>query len=304
MGGKQMGRTKLRGIEMAGIRIAIEVPSTLPWKFDSGLAAFESSPLEPDVHIGVRVAQPRLPVGETFFYESDGFQFEIGQEGGDWVVAIYGPGGSCERTARFDESFSQGEVTVSPDCAAQARCPLSSPLDEILLLHRAVADGCLVLRGSLSIHGGRAMVYLSQQEGEMDASGAPSLAGAARHLVLRPDRGSDSERDRIWVHTTPWSSSKCAEPDARVLLDSIHVVETGGIRPVERLSVSSSIGAILQHSFAPMHNPCAAEQLFGLVEWVSRRTRVNRLSRPEMNRVVSFTWERSPQTFGFAAPAQ
>ena len=65
-----MGRTKLRGIEMAGIRIAIEVPSTLPWKLDPGLAAFESSAMDPDVHIGVRVAQTRLPVGETFFYES------------------------------------------------------------------------------------------------------------------------------------------------------------------------------------------------------------------------------------------
>lgn len=299
-----MGRTKLRGIEMAGIRIAIEVPSTLPWKLDPGLAAFESSPMDPDVHIGVRVAETRLPVGETFFYESGGFQFEIGREACDWVVAVYGPGGSCERTARFDASFSQGEVTVSPECAARAHCPLSSPLDEILLLHRAVADGCLVLRGSLSIRNGRATVFLSQREGEMDAPGAPALAGVAQHLILRPDPGADSERDRIWVHATPWSASKGADPYSRALLESIQVVETGGKQPVEKLSSSRSIGAILQHAFAPVHNPSAAEQLLEVVEWVSRRTRVQRLNRPEMKRVVSFTWERSPQTFGSAAPAQ
>jgi hypothetical protein len=299
-----MGRTKLRGLEMAGIRIAIEIPSTLPWKLDSNLAAFESSPMDPDVHIGVHVAQPRLPVAETFFYESGGSHFEIGREASDWVVAVYGPEGRCERTARFDASFSRGEVTVSPDCAAQAQCPLSSPLDEILLLHRAVADGCLVLRGSLSILDGRAMVFLSQQGGEMEAPGGPGLMGVAQHLILRPDTGADSERDRIWVHATPWSTCKGAGPHARAPLESIHVVEAGGKRPVEKLSLSSSIGAVLQHAFAPIHNPSAAEQLFEVVEWVSRRTRVHRLNRPEMKKVVSFTWERSPQTFGFAAPVQ
>jgi hypothetical protein len=299
-----MGRTKLRAIELAGIRIAIEVPSTLPWNWlDTGLDAFETSPLNPDVHIGTRVAHPLLPTGETYFYESGGFQFEIGREGCDWVVAIYGADGVCERTARFDDSFSQGEVTVSPECAAQARCPLSSPLDEILLLHRAVADGCLVLRGSLSVHDGSAMVFLSQTEKETDRPGAPSLGGATQHLVLRPQTG-DKEGDRIWVHTTPWGAGKGAKANTPASLESIHVVEIGANRPVEKLSLSNSIGAILEHAFAPIHNPLAAEQLFEVAEWISRRTRVNRLGRPEMKRIVSFTWERSPQTFGLAAPAQ
>ncbi len=295
-----MGRTRIKGLELAGVRMAIEVPSHFSWVgAGAGLGRFECSARDAQIHVGVRIATPRLPTGETLFYETAGRRFEIGKDAGDWEMAVYDAHGRCERSAFFDSSLSQGEVTLSPEAAAQGRLPLDHPLDELLLLHRVVEQGCLVLRGSVVVREGEGMVFLSENGAQEMTHG---LAGNSQHLVIRPSRQVDGIKQPARVHATPWGAGPPTASLASAPLSKIYVVRSGGTRPVESLGTSESVGEILQHAFAPLYDPEAADRLFNVVRDVSRQTPVVRMSRPELKHTVPLVWERSEATFGFSLP--
>jgi len=53
-----MARTQLRGLEIGGIQIGIEVPETCPWQWpDNVVAGYSCLPRNPEVHVGVRVGK-------------------------------------------------------------------------------------------------------------------------------------------------------------------------------------------------------------------------------------------------------
>ena len=57
-----MERTKLRGITVAGLRLAIEAPPVLPWHWPEGaLTRFATSAEGADLHVGVRVGEAKAP---------------------------------------------------------------------------------------------------------------------------------------------------------------------------------------------------------------------------------------------------
>lgn len=303
--GGEMGRSKLRGVEIAGVKLAIEVPSNLPWRWpDNRLLAPACGPIDPDVQIGVRVARPRPPRGETFRYESRGVRFEIGWEGENWAVAIHGPDG-CQRTARFDADFRHGEIVVSPEYAAGACYPLQHPLEELILLHRLTREGCVIVNGSVSLRGGEALLFLeSGSAAQRDLTGAAFNSRVFCHIVLRPVLERDAVSDtRVWVHSTPWQHDGAAPSWQRAPLAAIHVLSVDGKRPLERLTGREAESEVLQHVFAPVHDPDAANRLYEIVGRVVRRTSVLRMSKPRLEREISFNWDLAQAGLGFAPPS-
>jgi len=96
-----MGRTRLQGMEIAGIRISVEIPSPLRRGADFGASGgVACSPLAADLTVGVRIAQGVMPDCDPVVYASAGSTFEVGQKNGDWWIAIHGRN-RCERVARF-----------------------------------------------------------------------------------------------------------------------------------------------------------------------------------------------------------
>jgi len=303
-----MGRSKLRGIEMAGVKLAIEVPSNLTWQWpDERTRKLACPPLDPDIQIGVRVARPRRPMGETFRYQTRGLRFEIGWEGEDWVVAIYGDDG-CQRTARFDADFRHGEVVISPEFAANTPYPLAHPLDELIMLHRLMREGCLIVDGAVSIQDRQALLFI---EGENVSSatqsellGATSSSRVCGQVVLRPVlQCVAADETRVWVHPASWRTD-CPNPEmGRVPLASIHILGLDGASPVEPVEQQTAANEMLQHVFAPVHDPDAADRLFEIVQRVVSRVQVFRMRKPTMDREICFAWDRPRAVVGFAPPA-
>ncbi|MCP5043288.1 MAG: hypothetical protein GY944_19860 [bacterium] len=295
-----MGRSKLRGIEVAGVKLAIEVPTNLAWQWpDAEHLAAAQMPLAPDVHVGVRVAAPQRPSGETFRYESRGVSFEIGWAGEDWVVAIEGPKG-CERSARFDADFRHGEVLIDPAIASCAGYPLAHPLDELILLHRLIREGCVIVNASVSLRGGEALLFLEAPHRRVEAFGTPSRGGL---VVLRPVLEAQANSDtRLWVYSTPWRRDAKEPRFARAPLSAIHVLDPAAGQSYQALSHSMAANEILQHVFAPMHDPDAAGRVFEIVSHVARRTKVVRMRRPKLDREISFNWDLPQAGLGFTPP--
>ncbi|MCZ6464535.1 MAG: hypothetical protein O7A09_09375 [Proteobacteria bacterium] len=297
-----MGRTRLRGIELAGIRVAVEVPPNSSWDWaDTPHHRFECSPLDPDLYIGVRRGVPDLPRTDFVVYACDGSTFEVGRHGTDWVVVIHGPGHS-ERIARFDASFREGEVWIRPDVAESLAHPLVHPLDEIIVLHRIAREGGLMLRGSAVLREGRALVFVGDTERSEDRApisgwrqiGAPSLSGG--RVVLRV-QGRD-----VWLFGAPWQSDAAFALPIRARLDAVHSIRESPAVCAERLYADAATSELLAHVFAPVHDPDGAARLHGVAERVAERVPVVSLGLPEEQRVVPFTWGQRHAALAFAPP--
>ncbi len=299
-----MTRTRLRGIELGGSRVAIEVTGSVDWSWTGSLyEPFVCAPEGADVYVGVRVGTaPEVP-RDAFVYESQSHRFEVAERGEDWIVAVHGPDG-LERTALFNDAFSEGEVILSPAAAARGVAPLDHPLDELLVLHRTVRAGGLVLRGSLVLREGRGLLFLggrSPQDLEPGPSrpswrqpGAQQLGG--QRFVLLPTFAG------VRAVGSPWTEGSGPYGRFSARLDALHSIQPARAVFADRLDRDASVAELMQHAVAPIHDPLCADRCFDAAVGIADQIPVVRLGLPEEKRVVPFTWGRSDTALAFAPP--
>lgn len=198
-----MGRTRLRGLEIAGIQIGIEVPDSCEWEWpDTSIRDFACPPRAPEVHVGLRIAELGSSELQGERYLIGASSFEIARRGEDWSIAL-SRGGKRRQLALFDRDFRNGEIVQSPEWARERRYPLAGGLDEWLVLQRTVARGGLCVSGRASLQSGGARIELGREDSGA-ATGwrvASSALLGRQTLVLREERGA------LRVFRTPWSSS-------------------------------------------------------------------------------------------------
>lgn len=195
-----MGRTRLRGLEIAGIQIGVEVSDLCEWDWpESDLRDFSCLPREPEVHVGLRIAEPASVELAGERYALGASTFEIARRGEDWLIALT-RGGRRRQLALFSSDFRVGEIVQSPEWAERRGYPLAGGLDEWLVLQRTVARGGLCLAGQVEASAGGAEVLLGAQPRATRAwsVAAPSLLGRAT-LVVRREAGA------LRIHRTPWN---------------------------------------------------------------------------------------------------
>jgi hypothetical protein len=290
--------------------MVVEVPSALDWRERDGeTAGNPCAPTEPDLYVGVRVGRPDAPSADGTVYTSGRHTFEIGRCGSDWVIAVHGRD-SHERVARFDADFREGEVVVSPDHAAQlltaGGSPLAHPLDELLVVHRMLRRGGIVLRSSLIARDGRALAFVGHRCSITEAPVEGSARGWRRIDPMRAvgDRVAIRFGDRgPVVHTLPWSVSGAPVPSLRGELDAIHWLERSEAVFTETLGDDDAAQTILANAFAPVHDPDGVARSGALAERIARCVPVVRLGMPAEERVVPFTWGQSEAALAFAPPA-
>ncbi len=113
-----MGRTKIRGIELAGVRIAIEAPSWFDWNWPDAFAASSCLVPDPDVYLALRLADSTpASLASTRGSARIARGCEVGRSGDGWVITVHGKD-SCQRVAHFDASFRYGEIAMSPRSVA------------------------------------------------------------------------------------------------------------------------------------------------------------------------------------------
>lgn len=218
-----MSRTRLQGLEIAGVQIGIEVPSSHRWTWpDEARARFACLPRSPDVHVGVRVGTVDVgPVaGER--YALGPWTFEVGRRGADWLLGL-SRAGRREQLAIFDAEFGAGEVVVrEPLLDAPAAYPLRGALDEWIVLHRLIARGGLCLHATLDRSGDGAVVRLVGP----DAGGWTQGAASTRTLLGRDTVWISERGGRMRAHRTPWGGPWT--------VGSMHEVPVGSFELCER----------------------------------------------------------------------
>ena len=216
------------------------------------------------------------------------------------MFAVHGESG-FDRVARFDSRLEHGEVVVTPELAARGEHPLAHPLDELLVLHRIVREGGMILRGSAVVRDGRALVFIGREAGPEGPGqtgqhpGAEALPLLGSRVVLRR-RG-----DEVRVFGAPWQASSVLRL-AGARLDAVHVIEEVPAVRASRLTPREACSELLARCFAPLHDPLFADQLCESAHGIAECIQVIRLGMPNEGRVVPFTWGRREAALAFSPP--
>ncbi len=264
-----MGRTRLVGVSIGGLQIAIEAPPALPWRFcGEPAAAFATPPAEPDLHLGVcvgRADRSRRPdlsaAGARDRLEARGFA--------DGFQVLHRRNGHVEREARFDRDLREGIVIVDSESPAARRCayPLAAPLDRWIVRHRLARAGGLLIPACAVVLDGRAVLFAGGA-----GAGKRALAGAVRALPgarLMADRvvAVRSEGTGFRAHPTPWS-----EPGATgsARLEGVVLIRAGAALGLSALADAEAVASLLG-VIRPFDDPGAHEGALATVERLAER---------------------------------
>lgn len=254
---KDMTRTRLRGLEIGGIQIGIEVPENHPWEWpEAPVSDFSCLPREPDVHVGVRVADFSSQDLGGDHYGVGAWLFEVARDGDNWLLGL-SRRGVREQLATFDSEFKFGEILIRQEQAEQRIFPLRTPLDEWIVLHRTVARGGLCLTGHAASEGYGAAIELgasSQNDSETRPASTshnrwftPRSALFGRQTVLiRQDRGS------LRSFRTPWNEKSDPRLGYSARIEKFAVTEKSDHPYRECLDPSEAAERLVAHSIAPL----------------------------------------------------
>ncbi len=308
-GDRDMARTRLQGMDLAGVKLAIEVPEEWAAGERGGAPDAASrwprgSALDAEIHVGVRIATAESPLRDAFWYRGQNATFEVGRclgspsRPGDWVVAVYGPRG-CERVARFDDALRDIDLVVDPVAAASFRHPLEDPIDEILLIHQLAASGGALVRGAVSRGDtGGAVLTLEHHN---PISDLPNEASGREQAVLR----IGSRDDEVWlIPVSPDAASVRPEFHGRRLrLEEVRVLEAARQPFRERLDPDTAACELLAHVSAPVHFPEGAESAASTIRRIAAKVPVTLIAAPQSASIVYFPWGNRHAGSAFAPPA-
>ncbi len=287
--------TRWRGIEVGGVRMAIEVPPEHPWTWmPSPLVRFLSPSEDADLRVSVRVGRPDAPAPESLRYDSGGGIFDVARDGEAFVIALR-VRGRLERVARFDPSFREGEVVIHPDSiyARELQYPLAYPLDEVVYLHRIVRLGGLLIHACGIVRGAHALVFTGPSgAGKTTISRLMQRHAGARvlsddRIVLRP-----SERG-IRIHGTPWHGDGELSEAGEAELRAVHLIRHAREVIAEPLAGARAAAGLLGNAFLPAHDPVGAAAALEVAAALVERVPVIRLGFPKDERVVRYAFGSS-----------
>lgn len=285
-----MGRTKLRGIELAGVRIAIEAPSWCDWSWPDAMRACECLAADPDVYLSLRRGEATFPnVASTGFEPTPcrptackprGGVCEVARSGDGWVIAAHG-GELGPRLARFDAELRYGEIEMSPRSVAHRSFPIAYPLGGWIVALRAVRSGGLVIWGSVAVRRGRGLVFLGDHAPLDLASGC---RGSGGWLVLQPH----CEGVRVCALESVTGRD---EPLAAAWVEGVHTVDSilsDGCAPAV-LDAEGAAAELLRYSFSPTPDADDADQATEAAGRLAGRISVIRTGVAGAGR---FAWQR------------
>jgi hypothetical protein len=284
-----MGRTKLRGFEWAGLKLAVETPDGWTWDWPEHLERRICHPESPDVYVSVRRLREHRVLKDADPYSHEGSLFEAGRCGGDHCLVVIGD----RRFARFDRDFRWCDVWLPPSAIRNRVFPLARPLDDLVVIHRALVRGALAVRATAAIRRGRALVVLGDSRLADPKPGTVMWEG---WLLLEP------HRDGTRVYPLPSTLQTGTTPRAGALLEGLHVIDsvanddplTGVLDP------EIAAGEILRFAFAPLAGSDSTDRLLGAATRLAAGVSLVRLGAASGQR---FSWRRARSPLALVPPA-
>ncbi len=299
-----MGRTRLRGIELAGLRLAVESPQDFVWDWATGgLAELSCAADEPDIHVGVSCGDIMPPKWDPITYSFEGGSFDVAMVDEEWWVGVHSRGRRFERLVRFNKSFTQGDVVIAPGAEETLSHPLDGPLLDWLMTHAVIERGGLVLCGSAILDSGSALAVLSVGSHSMNvSSGGESWDGCTPILTPGSRFAVYPSEDGFRVHALPGADFE-AGLTLQGRLKAIHVLDTTTQAGIELLESEDAMEAVLSRTCAPVHAPDLANKILTTASRVADRIPMARLGIPRQNTKSPFVWGGRETALGFAMPA-
>jgi hypothetical protein len=293
-----MARTQLRGLEIAGVQIGIEVDQDCPWQWpDDVISGYACLPRDPDVHVGVRrgnVGNADL-AGEQ--YGLGAWTFEVAREGEDWILGL-SRAGKREQLAFFDKDFQAGEIVMSSDLASQPGYPLSSPLDEWIVLHRMVASGGLCLNATATSHQGRAQVHLGARDASLERRWTTPLTTLlGRHTLWIREEGAN-----LRVYRTPWGDAMDRHLGADAPVLEFSCVEEAERPYRELLDPCDAAELLVTHAVVPLCDEGLLDRVMRNAQRMGELARVLRLGEVRAS-AAPMAWQSPQMQSGFAPPS-
>jgi hypothetical protein len=292
-----MARTRLRGLEIAGIQIGIEVPRSCAWEWPSeSIADYSCLPRDPEVHIGVRVGDVESFDVSGESYAFGGWTFEVADRGEDWVLGL-SRAGRREQLAFFDRDFRAGEIVLSVESATRPGYPLRSPLDEWIVLHRIVAGGGLCLNATAIAESGGAGIRL----GAADSGSSRGWTTPGTTLLGRNTVWVRELAGRLNVFRTPWGDAmdRSLGPVSRVVEFSLFDESESPYR--ERLDPCEAADLLVTHAVVPVCDEGLLEKVMANARRIGAAAGVIRLGVSEAS-TAPIAWQSPQLQSGFAPP--
>lgn len=209
-----------------------------------------------DVAIDVRFGDIAPAAGEPVF--DSGSVWTLFREGTGWRIdcqsVAFGDG--PYKVARFDESFTRGEIVIRPGLEVG---PLDYPLDEVLLANllgrgRGVElHSCGVIdrdgRGHLfvGVSGAGKTTTARLWEGEADA-------------IVSDDRVIVRERDgAMWMFGTPWHGEAELSMQGGAPLAGVYLLAQAERNEIRALSAGEAVARLFGCAFPLFHDRAALD---------------------------------------------
>lgn len=294
-----MARTRLRGLEIGGIQIGIEVPETCEWEWpEAPVSDFQCLPRDPEVHVGLRVG----PMEEGDLggerYAIGAWTFEVARRGGDWLLGL-SKGGQLAQLAHFDREFRVGEIVVSPEVAMRREYPLRGPIDEWIVLHRTVARGGLVVTASAQAEPGGAIVRL----GDADTPSKGRWHTPSSSLLGRSAMVIREEASMLRLFRTPWSQHVDAYLPYSTRVLEIERVDSAEVAFDDLLDPQEAADLLVTHAVVPLCDDGLLDRVLRNAQQIAAATRViDRGMAREMPADAPMAWRSRELQSGLAPP--
>jgi hypothetical protein len=245
----------------------------------------------PDATIHVRqTSRLAYPDAEKIF--DSGLVWQLYREGDDFTFAFTSPvfGPDPYRTARFNSSFTSGNVLLSHACLAGEfpLKPLDYPLDELLMIN-------LLARGrGVEVHAcgvidanGDAYVFAGQS-----GAGKSTIARLWCHegaTVLSDDRLILRVRDgKVWVHGTPWHGEEQFGCPASAPLSRIFFLRHASENRATAISEAGAAARLFACAFPPFYDRAGLDFTLSMLDDVMSRVPASELAFVPDSAVVNF----------------
>ena len=244
-------------LQIGGITIALRcTDDRLSWQWSAPMERFFISPVAPaDVELTVGVLETRPESGGELVFDS-GAVWRMYRDDGGFRIECYSEAFEAGpyKVARFDRSFTRGEILMRPDLISLGLTPLDYPLDELLLVNllgrnRGVElHSCGVIDAS-----GRGHLFVGMS-GAGKSTTARLWQGVSRGVVS-DDRVIVREQDgAMWMYGTPWHGEAELSLAERVPLVDVYLLVQAASNEIRALPDAAAVARLFGCAFPPFYD--------------------------------------------------